>query len=177
MDKELVGYIMTGMIALFILGWKPLHNRFSGWAVLSFYLFVFFAAIAVAIAIAEPWRSKAWFAAVLCGSVSVLCLVSGKRPPIERRPTVAWMVIHGLWDQLEKEGLPPDEIERLKRLSPEERAALMAAIRVPHKREKPRYSEDKDGWTVNGYGYGRFGAGLYQDGVLISEDDEFWVTR
>lgn len=42
------------------------------------------------------------------------------------------MVINGHWELLAKSGVPADEIERLKRLTREERAALMASLKARH---------------------------------------------
>jgi len=130
--------------------------------------------------IIAPERSKAWLAFSISAVAAILFLLTNRQKPIEeRRPTVAWMVVHGLWNQLAKEGLPANEIERLKKLTPEERARLGESFRVPAKvTRKPLYSEDNGGFVANGYGYGRSGLGLYQDGVPISlSDEDEWVTR
>lgn len=143
MDEYLPNLIF-GLIFLFIMIWKPLYKHFSGWGVLISYLSFSFSAIAAAIAIVEPWRHSAWFVSLFCLAVGVLWLVTSKRPPIERKPTVAWMVVNGLWDQLVKEGMPADEIERLKRLTPEERAGLMASLMAPTKARRHLNLEPDD---------------------------------
>lgn len=120
--------IAVALIVLLVLIWKPLHRRFRWWAIifasLGFAIGGFLALIA-----RTPGEI---FAVAFLIAGSIAALYGGRQKPIEqRKPTVAWMVIHGLWDQLAKEGLPPDEIERLKRLTPEERAGLMAEIMKP----------------------------------------------
>jgi hypothetical protein len=128
MDKELVPFVFFGMIVLFILIWKPLHRRFRWWAII-FASFGFALGGFLALIARTPGEI---FAVVFLIAGSIAALYEGRQKPIEeRRPTVAWMVVNGLWDQLAKEGLPPDEIERLKRLTPEERARLMEQIKRP----------------------------------------------
>lgn len=126
--KELIGYLAAAaMLALFILAWKPLHRRFSGWAIVAAYMMFLFA-----LAILGSVKSHEQWVPVLVVVIGILVLFANRQKPIEKRkPTVAWAVIHGLWDQLEKEGLPPDEIERLKRMTVDERARLMAELRRP----------------------------------------------
>lgn len=51
-------FAFFGMIVLFILIWKPLRRRFSGWALLLSLLLFSLAEIAAVIAIAEPWLSE-----------------------------------------------------------------------------------------------------------------------
>lgn len=122
---------LLSAIVLLILAWKPLHRRFQGWAILCAYLL---SAIAAAIVITAPERPNDWLAFSINAVAAILVLLTNRQKPIEeRKPSVAWMVIHGLWNSLEKEGLPAGEIERLKRLTPEDRARLMASIRTPQK--------------------------------------------
>lgn len=83
-------------------------------------------------------------AAFICAFAGVARLITSKRPT-EQRPTVAWMVVNGLWDRLAKEGLPAAEIERLKRLTPGERAELMASFSVPiQARRRPKWEPCDD---------------------------------
>lgn len=147
MDKALTGYIVAAaMLALFLLGWKPLHRRFRGWAIVAAYMMFLFA-----VASMGSVKPHAQWVPVFFAVIGILVLFANRQKPIEeRRPTVEWAVIHGLWDQLEKQGLPRNEIERLKRLTPEERAALMAEIRVPLKREKPRWEPSEHFDIYNG---------------------------
>lgn len=200
-DKAIIAATVIGLIAWFVTSpkdaevsanrlilvvaltplpifWKLLHKRFNGWAIFAAYIMI---AIGVAIISTEKPNELAVSFLFAAASTAGLVLYSGRRNPLEieeLRPTVIWMVVNGLWDQLAKEGLPPDEIERLKRLTPEERERLMASVLKPSARTKhPRLTEDKEGWTINGYGYGRFGSGFYQDGMLISESDDFWASR
>jgi hypothetical protein len=175
MKVELLWFV--GLFALFILAWKPLHRRFRGLGILCAYLLF---ALAMVAPIFAPHDRDTWSAFFMLVVMAILTLLMYRQKPIEeRRPTVAWAVIHGLWDQLAKDGIPADEIERLKKLTQEERARLMASFRVTAKKaRRPLYSEDEGGFVTNGYGYGRFGLGLYQDGVPISRSDEDeWVSR
>lgn len=149
MDKDLVTFIAAGTLVLFILIWKPLYKRFTLGGILGFYLLFFFSVIC-AVAVLDPQHHKDWWVAPSCLAVGVLWLVTSKRPPIERKPTVAWMVVNGLWDQLVKEGMPADEIERLKRLTPEERAGLMASLKPPVKARRHRKWETDDVDFYNG---------------------------
>ncbi|WP_126448300.1 hypothetical protein [Sulfuricystis multivorans] len=90
-----------------------------------------------------------WAAFFIVGSIAAL--YEGRQKPIEqRKPTVAWMVVHGLWDQLEKEGLPADEIERLKKLTPEERERLMAFIRRPQIKSQNTMRRRSSGYSIYG---------------------------
>lgn len=147
MDKELVPFVFFGMIVLFILIWKTLRRRFRWWAI----IFASFGFALGGLIALNARTSGEIFAAVFLIAGSIAALYEGRQKPVEeRRPAVAWMVVHGLWDQLAKEGLPPDEIERLKRLTPEERAGLMAAIKVPLKRRKPRWEPSETGWSAYG---------------------------
>lgn len=131
--------IGVALIALFILIWKPLHKRFRWWAII-FASFGFALGGFLALIARTPGEI---FAVVFLIAGSIAALYEGRQKPIEeRRPTVAWMVVNGLWDQLAKEGLPPDEIERLKRLTPEERARLMAELKRPVEKLKLRGREE-----------------------------------
>lgn len=151
MDKVLIGYLTAAaVLALFILVWKPLHKRFKAQAIIVFYLMIALAASVCVVIAFDPRHIKDWWVPVFCLAAGLAWLLSFKQEPPEHKPTVAWAVIHGLWDQLEKEGLPSDEIERLKRMTPEERAALMAAIRVPLKRERPRWEPSEHCDIYNG---------------------------
>jgi hypothetical protein len=76
---------------------------------------------------------------------------------------VAWAAIHGLWDQLAKEGIPADEIERLKKLTQEERARLMASLMASVERtkrgvlqKKARFESDTDLFGTYDYDYSSF---------------------
>lgn len=137
--------IGVALIALFILIWKPLHKRFRWWAIiLASFCFglggflAFFARTPVEIFVV---------AFLIAGGIA--SLYEGRQKPIEqRKPTVAWMVIHGLWDQLAKEGLPADEIDRLKRLTPEEKARLMETFKVPPKPKRLKQKRDWDDWYL-----------------------------
>jgi hypothetical protein len=120
MKVEILWFV--GLLALFILAWKPLHHRFQGWAVLCAYLFFAFAMVAP---IFEPHGRDTWKAFFVWMAVAALVLLANRQKPIEERsPIVAWMVVHGLWDQLAEVGISADEIERLKKLTPEELARL-----------------------------------------------------
>lgn len=159
-DKAIIAATVIGLIAWFVTSpkdaevsanrlilvvaltplpifWKLLHKRFNGWAIFAAYIMI---AIGVAIISTEKPNELAVSFLFAAASTAGLVLYSGRRNPLEieeLRPTVIWMVVNGLWDQLAKEGLPPDEIERLKRLTPEERARdLRASIRVPLKVER-----------------------------------------
>jgi len=128
--------IAVALIVLLVLIWKPLHKRFRGWAII-------FASLGFAIGGLAALFARTpgeIFAAAFIIAGSIAALYGGRQKPIEqRKPTVTWMVVNGLWGQLAKEGLPADEIERLKRLTPEERARLMAEIRKPvYKYDHPR---------------------------------------
>jgi hypothetical protein len=143
MDKELALFAYLGMVVVFILAWKPLHRRFRGWSVLSAYLLF---ALAMAAPIFAPHEHDAWKAFFVCMAAATITLLTGRQKPIEeRRPTVAWAAIHGLWDQLAKDGIPADEIERLKKLTPEERARLMASLMASVERAK-RGAQMKPKW-------------------------------
>lgn len=127
MDINTARIIFIGMTVFFILAWKPLHRRFRGWAIVAAYLILLF----VLATYGDLKPDERWMSWLIAAS-SVLVLFANRQKPIEeRRPTVAFMVVHGLWDMLAKEGLPPDEIERLKRLTPEERERLMAVLMRP----------------------------------------------
>lgn len=139
--------IAVALIVLLVLIWKPLHRRFRGWAII-FASFGFALGGFLALIARTPGEI---FAVAFLIAGSIAALYGGRQKPIEqRKPTVAWMVIHGLWDQLAKEGLPADEIERLKRLTPEEKMGLMAAIRAPHKHPKPRWEPSEHCDIYNG---------------------------
>jgi hypothetical protein len=146
-------YFLFLMTVVFVFAWKPLRRRFRGWAVLCAYLFFTVAATVVLVA---PDHPRAWLAFSLNALAAILFLLANRQKPIEeRRPTVAWMVVHGLWDQLAKEGLPAGEIERLKRLTPEERANLMASLMASVERAKmgvlrKKVADDPDYWCPGG---------------------------
>lgn len=128
-DTAINRAILVAAFVPLVFIWKPLHWRFSGWAIFGAYIM-----IALGVAIIFVSREPGdWVAPFLFGTaVAGFVLYSGRLEPVEqRRVDVAWCVVHGLWDQLEKMGLPSGEIARLKKLSPEERAGLMAAIRKP----------------------------------------------
>lgn len=141
MDINTARIIFIGMTVFFILAWRPLHRRFRGWAIVAAYLILLF----VLATYGDLKPDERWMSWLIAAS-SVLVLLANRQKPIEERDfTVAFMVVHGLWDQLAKEGLPPDEIERLKRLTPEERARLMAEISKPvYKYDHPR---PEDFWS------------------------------
>ncbi|TXF11210.1 hypothetical protein [Pelomicrobium methylotrophicum] len=129
------------IVAPFVAAWKPLHKRFRTWAILVSYFFVLTGWMGVL----SPNSPDDWMAMPLGLASSAVFLLFNRRKPVEqRKPTVAWMVIHGLWDQLAKEGVPPDEIERLKRLTPEERARLMAEIMKPIGLGLGPHNQDED---------------------------------
>jgi hypothetical protein len=149
------------MIVVFALAWKPLRRRFRGWAVLSAYLLFTVAATVVLVA---PDHPRVWLAFSLNVLAAILILLTSRQGIgdrlEERSPTVAWMVVHGLWDQLAKAGVPAGEIERLKRLPAEERANLMARLMASAERARRRvreqvspkkreYDPDHD-WDVGG---------------------------
>lgn len=127
--------IAVALIVLLVLIWKPLHRRFRGWAII-------FASLGFAIGGLAALFARTpgeIFAAAFIIAGSIAALYGGRQKPIEqRKPTVAWMVVNGLWGQLAKEGLPPDEIERLKRLTVDERARLMAELKWPLEKLKLR---------------------------------------
>jgi hypothetical protein len=154
MKVELLWFF--GLLALFILAWKPLYRRFRGLGILCAYLF---SAVAATMVIIAPERPKAWLAFSISAVAAILFLLANRQKPIEeRRPTVAWMVVHGLWDQLAKEGLPADEIERLKKLAPEERARLMTPLMASVERAKrgaqmkPKWEPDEHFSGFSAYG-------------------------
>jgi hypothetical protein len=151
MKVELLWFV--GLFALFILAWKPLHRRFRGWAIIRAYLLF---ALAMAAPIFAPHEHNTWEAFFICMAAATLTLLTNRHKPIEeRRPTVAWAAIHGLWDQLAKEGIPADEIERLKKLTQEERARLMAPLLASVERAKrgvlqKKVADDPDYWSYGG---------------------------
>jgi hypothetical protein len=148
----------VGLLALFILAWKPLYRRFRGWAIISAYLLFALAMVAL---IVTPHDHYTWKAFFICMAVATLILLMYRQKPIEERrptgPTVVWAVIHGLWDQLAEKGVPADEIERLKKLTQEERARLMAPLLASVERAKrgvlqklQKNAKWKPNWSVGG---------------------------
>ncbi|WP_333840937.1 hypothetical protein [Pelomicrobium sp.] len=122
--------ILVAAFVPLVLIWKPLRKRFSGWAIFAAYVLMALG-IALVVVSKKPydWVAPFLFTTAIAG----LVLYSGRLKPIEqRRIDVAFCVTHGLWDQLEKQGIPPEEIEQLKKLSPEERAGLMASFKKLH---------------------------------------------
>lgn len=121
--------ILVSAFLPLVLIWKPLRKRFGGWAIFAAYVSMALG-IALVVVSKKPydWVAPVFFTTAIAG----LVLYSGRLKPIEQRRTdVAFCVTHGLWDQLEELGLPSNEIERLKKLSPEERAGLMASFKKP----------------------------------------------
>lgn len=128
-----VALVICLLLPPLVIAWEPLYRRFRAKAILSSYCGLLCGLMLIGPFLVGKGTSIAQvlFSAIFL-TVAVLILKDGRRKPIEqRKPTVAWMVVNGLWDQLAKEGLPADEIERLKRLTPEERARLMAEIMRP----------------------------------------------
>jgi hypothetical protein len=159
MKVELLWFV--GLLALFILAWKPLHHRFQGWAVLCAYLFF---ALAMVTPIFDPHGRDTWKAFFVWMAVAALVLLANRQKPIEERsPTVAWMVVHGLWDQLAEVGISADEIERLKKLTPEELARLMTPLMASVERAKmgalqknAGFESDTDLYGTYDYDYSSF---------------------
>lgn len=56
-------------------------------------------------------------------------LKTGKRHHSEPRYSVIDLALQGRWDLLERAGVPKNEIEQLKRLTPEERAVILAPLK------------------------------------------------
>lgn len=136
MDINTARIIFIGMTVFFILAWRPLHRRFRGWAIVAAYLILLF----VLATYGDLKPDERWMSWLIAAS-SVLVLLANRQKPIEERNfLVAFRVVHGLWDQLAKEGLPPDEIERLKRLTPEERERLMARLTAVLRRPAEKYT-------------------------------------
>lgn len=127
MDKELIGYLVAAaMLALFVLAWKPLHKRFKAQAIIIFYLMVASAAGMVVIMIFEPRHLKDWWVPVFCLAAGLAWLLSFRREVTSFIPATSyWKIVQGSWRELELEGLPPNQIERLKRMTPEERKRLV----------------------------------------------------
>lgn len=115
------------MLVLAVLAWKPLHKRFRAWAILYLYFFIM---TFVGVGLKEDVSLSELTPALLGGlALSGFFLLIGRQKPIEQRePSVAFLVLHGCWDALAEKGVPADEIERLKRLTREERAALWASL-------------------------------------------------
>lgn len=123
----LTRFMMIVWLVLMVLAWKPLHKRFRAWAI----LFSYFQVGVPLILLSDPSVSLSDFqgALLLALVFSVVVLLFNRQKPIEQRdPSLAFMIIHGLWELLEKKGVSTDEIERMKRLTQEERAALWAAL-------------------------------------------------
>ena len=159
-DKELVGYIMTGMIVLFVLAWKPLHNRFTAQAIIVFYLL---SGLSVPLAVMiydDPGHAKDLWVPLFAVASGAMWLFTFKREVRSFIPATSyWKVVQGLWHELEKEGLPPNQIERLKRMTPEERARELRAsiIRAQTKAKQAKWKPDDedDDWVIymNPYSY------------------------
>ena len=123
----LTRFMMIVWLVLMVLAWKPLHKRFQAWAILSAY---FLMSIPLAL-VSDPSASLSGFLEGLLPAlvISVVVLLFNRQKPIEQRmPSLAFMIINGHWELLAKNGVPADEIERMKRLTQEERAALWAAL-------------------------------------------------
>ena len=120
--------MMIVWFVLMVLTWKPLHKRFRAIAILGSYFFWMIPLLYLA---EEPSWSLSEFLQLLflVLAISAVFLLLGRHAPIERRSMdVASMVLYGHWELLAQQGVPADEIERLKRLSQEERAALWDAL-------------------------------------------------
>lgn len=125
--KMLPRLVMIVFLVLAVLAWKPLHKRFRAWAILFSYFYVGLPLILLS----DPSASSSDLLRVLSltFAISAIVLLFNRQKPIElRMPNLASMIINGHWDLLAKEGVPADEIERLKRLTREERVALWAAL-------------------------------------------------
>lgn len=121
--------VMIAWLVLAVLAWKPLHKRFRAWAI----LFSYFQMSLPLILVSDPSASvsgllKALFFVL---TISAIVLLFNRQKPIEqRRPDLAFMIINGHWELLAKNGVPADELDRMKRLTQEERAAIANSLRT-----------------------------------------------
>lgn len=123
--------VMIAWLVLAVLAWKPLHKRFRAWAI----LFSYFQVSLPLILLSDPSASLSGLlrGLFLVFAISAIVLLFNRQKPIEqRRPDLAFMILNGHWELLAKNGVPADEIERMKRLTQEERGALMASLKVRH---------------------------------------------
>lgn len=157
--------VMIAWLVLAVLAWKPLHKRFRAWAI----LFSYFQVSLPLILVSDPSASLSNFLGVLLLALffSAIVLLFNRQKPIEqRRPDLAFMILNGHWELLAKNGVPADEIERMKRLTQEDRAALAESLRSTrcggvgrgHKGlsgydYRPGGQNDDWGYTYS-YGYG-----------------------
>lgn len=119
--------VMIAWLALAVLAWKPLHKRFRAWAI----LFSYFQMSLPLILLSDPSASLSGLlrGLFLVFAISAIVLLFNRQKPIEqRRPDLAFMILNGHWELLAKNGVPADEIDRMKRLTQEERADLWAAL-------------------------------------------------
>lgn len=137
-------------LVLAFLVWKLLHKWFRTWAILFSYFQV---SAPLIILPSDPSASLSdlWWLLFIAFAFSAIVLLFNRRKPIEQRgPDLASMIINGHWDLLAKEGVPADEVARLKRLTREERAALWAALIAPWERLKAEgeleYEKRLDEW-------------------------------
>lgn len=143
--------VMIAWLVLGVLAWKPLHKRFRAWAI----LFAYFQMSLPLMLVSDPSASLSGFLGVLLLALvfSVVVLLFNRQKPIEqRRPDLAFMILNGHWDLLAKNGVPADEIERMKRLTQEERAALWAALskgKGSSRSQKMTSNRDDDDYGLN----------------------------
>lgn len=169
-QKILARFMMIVWLVLMVLAWKPLHKRFQAWAILISYLQVGFPLIIgvpLVITGSDPSMSLSSFSGIMLFAIfsSVVFLLLGRQKtkpkPIEqRRPDLASMVINGHWELLAQEGLPSDEIERLKRMTKKERADLWATLTKGRRRyssarkitsNRDDFFDDFDNFGLNDY--------------------------
>lgn len=122
---------MIALFVLMVLAWKPLRKRFKAWGIvwscLALGALLFFNLGFVNSEPHIPLRAYLYFNFVMLGCFVIFLLSSRPEPIEQRRPDLAFMILNGHWELLAKNGVPADEIERLKRLTREERAALWTA--------------------------------------------------
>lgn len=159
----MVQLVFLGVFAVFAVGWKPLHKRFRAWAILAAYFFMLLGVLSVV----SPEKPDDWQALPLALVFAAVFLFFNRQKPIEQgRSDLVFMILNGHWDLLAKSGVPADEIERMKRLTQEERAALAESLRSTrcggvgrgHKGlsgydYRPGGQNDDWGYTYS-YGYG-----------------------
>lgn len=147
----LTRFMMIIWLMLMVLAWKPLHKRFQAWAI----LFSYFQVSLPLILLSDPSASLSGLlrALFLVFAISAIVLLLNRQKPIEqRRPDLAFMILNGHWDLLAKNGVPADEIERMKRLTQEERAALWAALskgKGSSRSQKMTSNRDDDDYGLN----------------------------
>lgn len=141
--------VMIAWLVLAVLAWKPLHKRFRAWAI----LFAYFQMSLPLILLSDPSASLSGLlrGLFLVFAISAIVLLFNRQKPIEqRRPDLAFMILNGHWELLAKNGVPADEIERMKRLTQEERAALWAALskgRGTSRAQKSAQDRELDEWV------------------------------